>query len=82
MSYEECFHELKDEPESAAECIHCLKKHGENVIFSPERKRLFLERELYDESHSGDMKRISEVLDITTLERYREIDRKFNLTMY
>ncbi len=82
MSYEECFLELKDDPESAAECIHCLKKHGENIIFSAERKRLFLERELFDETHSDNMKKLSEILGITTLERYREMDRKFNLTMY
>lgn len=82
MSYEECFEELEDDPESAAECVHCLKKHGENVVFSVERKRLFLERELYDESHSDDMKRLSDILGIKTLERYRDMDKKFNLTMY
>lgn len=82
MSYEKCFEELEEEPESAAECIHCLKKHGENIIFSLERKRLFLERELFDESHTGDMKKISKLLDIKTVERYREADKKFNLTMY
>ncbi len=82
MTYEECFRELENDPESAAECIHCLKKYGENVIFSAERKRLFLERELYDDTHSEDMKKLTKILDITTLERYREMDRKFNLTMY
>lgn len=82
MSYSECFEDLKDEPESAAECIHCLKKHGENIIFSRVKKRLVLERETYDPKHADDMKKISKILGISTLERYIEMDKKFNLTMY
>ncbi len=82
MSYIKCFEELVNKPESAAEVIHCLKKHGENVMYSNERKRLVLGREMYDDTYSDYMKRITEILGIDSRERYNEVDKKFNLTMY
>lgn len=82
MTFEECFSELKDDQESAAECIHCLRKYGENILFSRERKRIILARELWDERPSAHMKKISEILGIDSIEKYQEMDSKFNLTMY
>ena len=82
MTYEECFKDLRGDQESAAECIHCLRKYGENIIFSRERKRIMLARELWDENPTENMKRISEILGIDSIEKYQEMDSKFNLTMY
>ncbi|MCL4328759.1 MAG: hypothetical protein M1151_05915 [Candidatus Thermoplasmatota archaeon] len=78
---EECFAHLNDE-ESAAECVHCLKKHGETVIFSDKLGRLALGREMWDDSHAKDMESVSEILGITDRKTYEEADRKYNLTMY
>lgn len=68
--------------EEAAEAVHCLKKYGEIVMFSPEQHRLVLGREIYDNSVSKAMENLSRALGITDLESYHEADRKYNLTMY
>ncbi|MEM0133249.1 hypothetical protein [Acidiplasma sp.] len=81
-SYTECFEELKDDPLSAAECIHCLQKHGEVVIFSDEKKRLILWREEFDNYPVPFMEKISQLLEIHTRDDYEKMDKKFNLTMY
>ncbi|AAT43995.1 hypothetical protein [Picrophilus oshimae] len=82
MGIEECFNELKDDEISAAECIHCLLKHGEVVIYDDELKRLKLGREVYDKSYVDQMKRISEILGINSFRSYTEKDKEYNLTMY
>lgn len=81
-NFEECFSELESTEESAAEVIHCLKKHGEQVLFDHEEKRLKLGREMFDRKHADSMKAISEILKIESLEDYERMDRKYNLTMY
>ena len=81
-SFDHCFSHLKKDEESAAECIHCLRKHGEQVLFDREEHRLKLGREKYDARYAGEMKAISETLGIKSLEDYERMDRKYNLTMY
>lgn len=81
MSIKECFEEAEDE-ETAAECVHCLRKHGEWVYFDAKKKRLVLGREKFDSSSAEDMKRISKLLKISNEQSYKDADEKFNLTMY
>lgn len=80
--FEDCFHHLKEDEESAAECIHCLKKHGEQVLFDDHENRLKLGREVYDDTYTEKMKQLSTILGIVSRESYEKADRKFNLTMY
>lgn len=81
-NFDECFKHLGDTDESAAECIHCLKKNGEQVIFDTEKKRLKLGRELFDEKYVEYMETITKLLEIESVEDYEKADKKFNLTMY
>ncbi len=81
-NYRECFENLENDEESAAECIHCLKKNGEQVLFSDSKGRLVLGRENYDDSAEEFMKKISTLLEIRSREDYEKADLKFNLTMY
>lgn len=81
MSIAECFEEAENE-ETAAECIHCLRKHGEWVFFDKSKKRIALGREKYDSSNAKEMERISKLLKIKDEKSYHEADEKFNLTMY
>lgn len=80
--FDKCFSHLESTEESAAECIHCLKKHGEQVLFDDKEKRLKLGREMYDKKYSGEMKTLTQILGITSRGAYEEMDRKYNLTMY
>ncbi len=80
--FDHCFSHLESTEESAAECIHCLKKHGEQVLFDDNEKRLKMGREIYDKKYSGEMKTLTQILGISTREKYEEMDRKYNLTMY
>lgn len=80
--FDECFKHLESTEESAAECIHCLKKNGEQVLFNDKEKRLMMGREIYDRQYAGEMKTLSQVLRIDSREAYEEMDRKYNLTMY
>lgn len=81
-NFEECFSELENTEESAAEVIHCLKKHGEQILFDHVENRLKLGREVFDKIHVDSMKRLTELLKISSLEDYEETDKKYNLTMY
>ncbi len=81
MSFEECFEEAKNE-ETAAECIHCLKRYGEQVIYSDDLGRLMLGRELYDHRFEEDMKKITAYLGIKNRSDYELMDKVYNLTMY
>ncbi len=81
-NFEKCFSHLEDNEESAAECIHCLKKHGEQVLFDEAEKRLKMGREAYDRKYAGEMKTLTQILGISSREKYEEMDRKYNLTMY
>lgn len=81
-NFDQCFNHLKEDEESAAECVHCLKKHGEQVLFDDQEKRLKLGREVYDDSYVEKMKQVSELLGINSRETYEKADRKYNLTMY
>ncbi|GGM65890.1 hypothetical protein GCM10007108_00220 [Thermogymnomonas acidicola] len=80
--FEKCFEHLTEDEESAAECIHCLKKHGEQVLYDEKERRLKLAREAYDRRYVNAMKTISEILKVKSRQDYEEIDKKFNLTMY
>ncbi len=82
MSYKECFDTVRDDEDQAAECIHCLRKYGEIIFFSSEKKRLALGRELYDQSDASEMAKLSSILGIGDRKSYEEMDRKYNLTMY
>ena len=81
-NFEHCFSHLEDNEESAAECIHCLKKHGEKILFDDVEKRLKMGREAYDRKYAGEMKTLTQILGVSTREKYEEMDRKYNLTMY
>ncbi|CAC12086.1 hypothetical protein [Thermoplasma acidophilum] len=81
MSFEECFNHIEDE-EEAAECIHCLKKHGEQVMFDDDLGRLVLGREIYDDRYVEKMKELTKLLSIKNRKDYEFMDRKYNLTMY
>ncbi|MCL4306869.1 MAG: hypothetical protein M1302_01160 [Candidatus Thermoplasmatota archaeon] len=80
--FDDCFSHIEENEESAAECIHCLKKHGEQVMYDPVQKRLILGREIYDDSYAKAMQTLTDLLRITSLEDYQAMDRKYNLTMY
>lgn len=80
--FEHCFSHLEGTEESAAECIHCLKKHGEQVLFDDSEKRLKLGREAFDVSYQDEMKKLTELLGIKSRDNYEVMDRKYNLTMY
>lgn len=82
MSYKECFAAVRDDEDQAGECIHCLRKNGEVIFFSDEKKRLVLGRELYDQSDADQMAKLSSILGIGDRKSYEKMDRKFNLTMY
>jgi len=81
MSLEECFKHMEDE-EEAAECIHCLKKHGEQVMYDDDLGRLVLGREIYDDRYVEKMKELTKLLNIRNRKDYEFMDRKYNLTMY
>lgn len=81
-TFEICYSDLENDEEGAAECIHCMKKYGEQIFFDPDNKRLKLGREEYDTKYSGIMETLSALLGIDSLEKYEEMDRKYNLTMY
>lgn len=80
--FEHCFSHLEGTEDSAAECIHCLKKHGEQVLFDDSEKRLKLGREAFDNKYVDRMQDITELLKIKSRDDYEVVDRKFNLTMY
>lgn len=78
----ECFEHLENNEDSAAECIHCLRKNGEQILYSDTLKRLILAREVYDPSISEYMVKLTSLLEIRSREDYEKADRRFNLTMY
>ncbi|HLH86061.1 MAG TPA: hypothetical protein VKU79_04275 [Thermoplasmataceae archaeon] len=78
----ECFKHLEDNEESAAECIHCLKKHGEQIFYDDYVSRLRMGREIYDSTVIDQMIRITNLLGIKSRQDYEEMDKKYNLTMY
>lgn len=80
--FDKCFSHLESTEESAAECIHCLKKHGEQILYDETEKRLKMGRELFDKKYAGEMKTLSQVLGINSRQSYEEMDKKYNLTMY
>ncbi|MCL4315053.1 MAG: hypothetical protein M1454_04940 [Candidatus Thermoplasmatota archaeon] len=80
--FKECFKQLENNEDSAAECIHCLKKNGEQILYSDSLKRLIIAREASNPELSEYMTRISALLEIRSREDYEKADRKFNLTMY
>jgi hypothetical protein len=82
MSYKDCFSEMKDDEDEVAECIHCLRKHGETVYFRDDLRRLALGREEFDQSDVAQMSKMSSILGISDRKTYEEMDKKFNLTMY
>ncbi len=81
-SFEKCFEHMEEDPYSAAECIHCLKKNGEEVMFDENQGRLVLGRELYDTRFVEKMKKLTDILGIKGMEDYETADKKYNLTMY
>ncbi|AKA48809.1 hypothetical protein IX51_06475 [uncultured archaeon] len=81
-TFEKCYEDLESTEESAAECIHCMKKYGEQIFFDREAGRLKLGREVYDRKYSGIMETLSNVMGIDSLETYEKMDKKYNLTMY
>lgn len=81
-TFEVCYADLENTEESAAECIHCMKKYGEQIFFDAGLKRLKLGREGYDKKYSGIMETLSGLLGIDSPEKYEEMDKKYNLTMY
>lgn len=79
---EHCFSHLGENEESAAHCIHCLKKNGEQVLFDDSENRLKLGRELFDSKYVEELKKLTQILGINSRDTYEAADRKFNLTMY
>ncbi len=81
MNYLDCFKDMHDEL-SAAECIHCLQKFGETILYDDDKKRLVMWREIYDKEPEEYMKKLTEIFKIDSREKYEEIDKEYNLTMY
>ncbi|MEL9998712.1 MAG: hypothetical protein QXG55_04580 [Thermoplasmata archaeon] len=78
----ECIKEWKGDEESAAEILRCFKEYGEDIYFNDCEGRLFLAREIWDNSISDLMKEISKVLKINTRDDFINLKEKYNLTMY
>ncbi len=64
------------------ELLRELKRYGEEIIFSEERKRMMLLSELWDNSKSKLMEDISKKYGIDSRQKFQEFKEKYNLTDY
>ncbi len=80
----ECIHEFEENrsEEGAAEALRCLKEHAEEIFFDDENSRIFLSRQIWDESIKEFMDKINETLKIKTRDEFIKFKEKYNITMY
>ncbi|HEU12833.1 MAG: hypothetical protein ACP5G5_01150 [Thermoplasmata archaeon] len=77
----EIWEKEKDE-EGAAETLRCFKEYGEDIYFDDEEKRMYLAREVWDNSVKKIMEEISQILKVHSREDFIKLKEKYNLTMY
>jgi hypothetical protein len=59
-----------------------LKRRGEEIIFSEKKGRMMLLSELWDQSNSEIMQKISSEYGIDSREKFNAFKEKYNLTDY
>lgn len=59
-----------------------MKRDGEEIIFSAEKKRMMLLSEEWDDSKSKIMEGLSLKYGIDSREKFQEFKEKYNLTDY
>ncbi len=59
-----------------------LKREGEEIIFSAEKKRMMLLSEGWDDSKSKIMEELSLKYGIDSRQKFQEFKEKYNLTDY
>ena len=64
------------------EYLRELKREGEEIIFSAEKKRMMLLSEEWDGSRTKIMEEISRKYGIDTREKFQEFKEKYNITDY
>jgi hypothetical protein len=64
------------------EILRELKREGEEIIFSVERKRMMLLSEGWDSSRTKMMETISQKYGVDTRQKFQEFKEKYNLTDY
>lgn len=64
------------------EYLRDLKREGEEIIFSAEKKRMMLLSEGWDGSRTKIMEEISRKYGIDTREKFQEFKEKYNITDY
>ncbi|MCL4333131.1 MAG: hypothetical protein M1290_06210 [Candidatus Thermoplasmatota archaeon] len=64
------------------EILRELKREGEEIIFSEEKKRMMLLSEGWDSSRTGMMEDISKKYGIDSRQKFQEFKEKYNLTDY
>jgi hypothetical protein len=64
------------------EILRELKREGEEIVFSPERKRMMLLSEEWDNSRTKMMEEISQKYGIDSRQKFQEFKEKYNITDY
>ncbi|MEM0133822.1 MAG: hypothetical protein QXU18_01135 [Thermoplasmatales archaeon] len=64
------------------EFLRELKRKGEEIIFSAEKKRMMLLSEGWDTKWTKTMEEISTKYGIDTREKFQEFKEKYNITDY
>ncbi|MCL6003137.1 MAG: hypothetical protein M0Z77_09350 [Thermoplasmatales archaeon] len=64
------------------EILRELKREGEEIIFSVEKKRMMLLSEGWDSSRAKMMETISQKYGVDTRQKFQEFKEKYNLTDY
>jgi hypothetical protein len=64
------------------EFLRELKRKGEEIIFSAEKKRMMLLSEEWDSSTTKIMEEVSGKYGIDTREKFQEFKEKYNITDY
>ena len=64
------------------EFLRELKRKGEEIIFSAEKKRMMLLSEEWDSSTTKIMEEVSRKYGIDTREKFQEFKEKYNITDY
>lgn len=59
-----------------------LKREGEEIIFSEKKRRMMLLSEIWDQSRSQTMEKLSEQYGIDSRSKFEAFKEKYNLTDY
>lgn len=59
-----------------------LKRKGEEMIFSEKEKRMMLLSEIWDQSKTEEMQRLSAHYGIDSREKFNAFKEKYNITDY